>query len=239
MNNVLFEMKDSFIQLSAHDMDHLRIQLCTTLDETKGSVVGVLSNFSSLVIAYADYRDGQSEFACTALNEPLDAEEFVWRLLYVLTVSSDELVSHCLSARFEANKSETAEPYDAINLDDDYLSERDRLEATFRVKECMDLKRNRNTAFDTMLDEEDFHAPPLKRITVQRTENEYGFERLEEEEDDESSSERSAVNEEDDDDIDRGCLNENEEEGREEQQPTFNYAMFHPLILLKLRGWRR
>jgi hypothetical protein len=265
LNQSMAERHQTDPQSAANDMAEVDMQTSQSLSEyfgwhseTKGSVVGVLSNFSSLVIAYADYRDGQYEFACTASNDPLDAEEFVWRLLYVLTVSSDELVNHCLSARDEAKKSETAGAYDAINLDDDYLTEHDR-HKPLEGNEYKSLKRNSNKAFDEILDDKDFSYPPLKRITVQCTDD--VCERLEEEEEN-SSLEGDAVEEEEeeDDDEDQGQIiqeysgdeeedetfddaaaeddDEDEVDETEEYQATGKYEFVHNIVLEKLRGYR-
>jgi hypothetical protein len=71
--------------------------------DTKGSVIGVLTNLSSFVIAYGDYRAGKYEFGHTTLDStgPLDEKVFLFRLLYVLLVPPEQIVHHCLAKRSE------------------------------------------------------------------------------------------------------------------------------------------
>lgn len=60
----------------------------------------MISNFSSLVLGYGDYRGGKYEFGFTNIHEgALPPEEFVLRLLYILTLSPEKAFDHAAQTR--------------------------------------------------------------------------------------------------------------------------------------------
>lgn len=104
---------------------------------TSSSVVGLYSNFHSLVLAYGSYQNGQYEFGFTSLGEELSSRQYLLRLLYVLTLSPDELIEQAKASRDEAAEKALKETKEFDDLlDNDYKALADAYQTTFNDDEC-------------------------------------------------------------------------------------------------------
>ncbi len=69
-------------------------------------VVGVLTNFRELVLAYGEYKNGLFEFGYTYFGDSRTSERFALLLMYVLSYSPSEIILQARETRRQRTISE-------------------------------------------------------------------------------------------------------------------------------------